>query len=200
MKKLSILLVTSLLIGSFCACTSTSVETSIESTPIVATAAPEQAVGPYSLEGMTADEIFDLCVAFAEVNNGDTVADFANRFTVEPTSVEYNFYQFTTDGTNEYNCITGVYPGIATNPDDTFLVQATSYVQVEMKIIDPEIARDLYDRAYQYSLDYGTATYDDRNEEGYWNCLAGGCFQELTVNGNVCDLLLQIPVTGRPEN
>ena len=152
----------------------------------------------YSLEDMTSEEIYNLLISFtADVNTGDTLDNYPNRFSVEPSSFYGYSYNFIT--TDASNYIYSVQVNVQTEMDGTITVNNSSYVYTTLYLNDYTTASDLYDLLYQhYYNSYGdTVQYvnDDRSGTS-WNSDIGYFSISMYVDdyGNY-QLQMQLPIT-----
>ena len=152
----------------------------------------------YSLEGMTSEEIYNLLISFtAGINTGDTLDNYSDRFSVEPSSI-YN-YNYSFDTTDASNYISTVQVNVQTEMDGTITVKDNSSVYTSLYLNDYTTASDLYDLLYQhYYNSYGdTVQYvDDVRSGTSWESVVEyfSIYMYANNDGNY-ELSVYLPIT-----
>lgn len=167
MKKILSILMSSALLLGLVGCNSANnnqqaVTNSTQGTEVTVTntTVPEYQV--YSLEGMSSEDIFNLLISFSkDINTGDTMENYVNRFSVEPCSNNGNSYMFW-HPENTSNCISNIICDAQIEMNNTITVKYDSKITISILINDYSIVSDLYDRLYQY-LCQNTPNQDNAN-------------------------------------
>ena len=163
----------------------------------------------YDLSGMSAEEMLNLFISFADVHTGDMITDYPSRFDVEPYStgngnISYTFYE------NNYNditnCILNVYVDTQIEMDNSITIEDNSRIQVNLKLEDYNLAAELYDIAYNYAVNNGN-TYEwadntDNREGTHWSSYVNYYVFSMDKNDNTNDYMitLTIPIVSNSQS
>ena len=168
----------------------------------------------YSLDGMSVTDIEDLLTRLSDVSTGDLLADYPNRFDVQPyRSVEQTCsYFFYVDNQNEgISYIQGISLSAQIEMDGTITViedrentnpaSYNSYIEVVMILTDYDTAVSLYDYADGLPLDY-TIHYAPTNRNRHdnrdgleWTSNVYGFIQRMNKVGDNYEVRLQLPIS-----
>ena len=195
MKKVIYILILSLLL---CSCSNETIETTtVETTePIIEETAVEtiEETEPtishvYSLEGMSAEEIYDELIALS-YNTGE--------FIVEPNEMSYaDTYYFDVEG----DSIDNIYVSI-----DVGDVEQFNYMEISFVLHDIDKTSEIYDMLFNYLIDYTNVQSDhivDNREGDNWRSYLyfywlGGYYYEYNIymdtleDGYLIDVVLPI--------
>lgn len=170
--------------------TNQNTEVALTETPIseTETTAPQYQV--YSLSGMSGEEISNLIISLSTgISTGDTMDNYADRFTVKPCPPPYSFssndfyyafwgsesvnYGIETSKPSVTDYIDGVSVSIQQEMDGTVTVNDYNFVEVYFVLSDYNTAADVYDHLYQYlcsNLDGGKDFQPTDNRTGtHWS-------------------------------
>ena len=195
MKKVIYILILSLLL---CSCSNETIETTVVETtePIIEETAVEtiEETEPtvshiYSLEGMSAEEIYDELIALS-YNTGE--------FIVEPNEMSYtDTYYFDVEG----DSIDNIYVSI-----DVGDVEQFNYMEISFVLHDIDKTSEIYDMLFNYLIDYTNVQSDhivDNREGDNWRSYLyfywlGGYYYEYNIymdtleDGYLIDVVLPI--------
>ena len=178
MRKVIYILILSLLL---CSCSNETIETTtVETTePIIEETAVEtiEETEPtishvYSLEGMSAEEIYDELIALT-YNTGE--------FIVEPNEMSYaDTYYFDVEG----DSIDNIYVSI-----DVGDVEQFNYMEISFVLHDIDKTSEIYDMLFNYLIDYTNVQSDhivDNREGDNWRSYLyfywlGGYYYEYNI-------------------
>ena len=195
MRKVIYILILSLLL---CSCSNETIETTVVETtePIIEETAVEtiEETEPtvshiYSLEGMSAEEIYDELIALS-YNTGE--------FIVEPNEMSYtDTYYFDVEG----DSIDNIYVSI-----DVGDVEQFNYMEISFVLHDIDKTSEIYDMLFNYLIDYTNVQSDhivDNREGDNWRSYLyfywlGGYYYEYNIymdtleDGYLIDVVLPI--------
>lgn len=139
----------------------------------------------YSLEGMSAEDIFSLLKSFTvDITTGSTLNDYPSRFGVEPFTSNVgngfdNCYWFF-GSENAYcenrpenltNYLGQVSVRVQNEMDGTITIMDYSCVNVILVLNDYNVASSLYDQIYNYLVQVKpTSNFTDHREGTTWGC------------------------------
>ena len=127
----------------------------------------EEGSVPIAMDGMSADEIVASLETYTYIYDGDTLADYGNRFELKPTGISYLtldfFYEDYEDGVTNIN-FNSVSLDEATGK---ITIGERSSVSVDIKIQDNELAKEVYDKMIEAYSAYDIFQ-DVRPEDNSW--------------------------------
>ena len=195
---------------------SNSQETSGEASGNVATT--KETVEIYSLEGMSAQEIFDLLLTFSsDISTGANLDNYSDRFSVKPNrdlpdaydssdgQIIYMFYsgRYYSDTCRDY-IQTITIENIERKADGTVVVSDRTCVTVDLFLSDRDTAAALFDLVYDYYCkQFPPNTFyskSDREGEKFWHAYANYNAGEIELWESMNDikglynLCIHIPV------
>lgn len=148
----------------------------------------------YDLSGMSAEEMLNLFISFADVHTGDMITDYPSRFDVEPESASNNSFNF--EYQNIANCINYVGVSAQIEMNDSITVEDHSCIRIGLSLDNYDLAAELYDLTYNYISNYDTINDEVDHREGtswysYFNNYE--LYMEKDSDNNY-ELTLQIPI------
>ncbi len=195
---------------------SNSQETSGEASGNVTTT--KETVEIYSLEGMSAQEIFDLLLTFSsDISTGSNLDNYSDRFSVKPNrdlpdaydssdgQIIYMFYsgRYYSDTCRDY-IQTITIENIERKADGTVVVSDQTCVTVDLFLSDRDTAAALFDLVYDYYCkQFPPNTFyskSDREGEKFWHAYANYNAGEIELWESMNDikglynLCIHIPV------
>ena len=195
---------------------SNSQETSGEASGNVTTT--KETVEIYSLEGMSAQEIFDLLLTFSsDISTGANLDNYSDRFSVKPNfdlpdaydssdgQIIYMFYsgRYYSDTCRDY-IQTITIENIERKADGTVVVSDRTCVTVDLFLSDRDTAAALFDLVYDYYCkQFPPNTFyskSDREGEKFWHAYANYNAGEIELWESMNDikglynLCIHIPV------
>ena len=195
---------------------SNSQETSGEASGNVTTT--KETVEIYSLEGMSAQEIFDLLLTFSsDISTGSNLDNYSDRFSVKPNfdlpdaydssdgQIIYMFYsgRYYSDTCRDY-IQTITIENIERKADGTVVVSDRTCVTVDLFLSDRDTAAALFDLVYDYYCkQFPPNTFyskSDREGEKFWHAYANYNAGEIELWESMNDikglynLCIHIPV------
>ena len=195
---------------------SNSQETSGEASGNVTTT--KETVEIYSLEGMSAQEIFDLLLTFSsDISTGANLDNYSDRFSVKPNrdlpdaydssdgQIIYMFYsgRYYSDTCRDY-IQTITIENIERKADGTVVVSDQTCVTVDLFLSDRDTAAALFDLVYDYYCkQFPPNTFyskSDREGEKFWHAYANYNAGEIEIWESMNDikglynLCIHIPV------
>ena len=195
---------------------SNSQETSGEASGNVTTT--KETVEIYSLEGMSAQEIFDLLLTFsADISTGSNLDNYSDRFSVKPNfdlpdaydsseeliNYSFNSGRYYSDTCRDY-IQTITIENIERKADGTVVVSDQTCVTVDLFLSDRDTAAALFDLVYDYYCkQFPPNTFyskSDREGEKFWHAYANYNAGEIELWESMNDikglynLCIHIPV------
>ena len=146
----------------------------------------KESIEIYSLDGMSAQEIFDLVLTFSsDISTGDNLENYSDRFSATPEFIsvpevgepepdfDYGFYsgRYYSDNCRDYIQTVSI-ENVERKADGTVIVTEKSYVQVDLYLSDRDTASELLDLCYEYLCaqfppDSYTTVYS-KESENHW--------------------------------
>lgn len=179
----------------------TTTESSVEiteTTTVETTTVTETTMDPtvYSLEGMSAEEIYDECMMiFDTVMNspGKTIDEYYDSFKAVSQDKDFPSFSFSRES---IDCIYGISSrrGLILQPDDTVAFEATGdsplwvWVTVNLSINDFEKAKELYDLLSTTYIVTKSTQEDDCWETYGENPQGPFCFLSMKYNGSAYEI------------
>ena len=132
---------------------------------------------PYSIEGMTADEVADHLYMLRQIKNGDPASAYPDRFKAVPRNMDANKHVYLFKSAGYTNLIDSITVNNVDEDNGSFVLNPDSTVTVKLETTDKEFADALYKRLKETMVEYsqgdinGVAVSDD-SEEGRdtWHC------------------------------
>ena len=132
---------------------------------------------PYSIEGMTADEVADHLYMLRQIKNGDPASAYPDRFKAVPRNMDANKHIYLFKSAGYTNLIDSIAVNNVDEDNGLFVLNPDSTVTVKLETTDKEFADALYKRLKETMVEYsqgdinGVAVSDD-SEEGRdtWHC------------------------------
>ncbi len=132
---------------------------------------------PYSIEGMTADEVADHLYMLRQIKNGDPASAYPDRFKAVPRNMDANKHIYLFKSAGFTNNISSIAVNEVDEDNGSFVLNPDSTVTVKLHTTDKEFADALYKRLKETMVEYSQgdingATVSDDSEEGRdtWHC------------------------------
>lgn len=132
---------------------------------------------PYSIEGMTADEVADHLYMLRQIKNGDPASAYPDRFKAVPRNMDANKHIYLFKNAGFTNNISSIAVNEVDEDNGSFVLNPDSTVTVKLHTTDKEFADALYKRLKETMVEYSQgdingATVSDDSEEGRdtWHC------------------------------
>lgn len=161
----------------------------------------------YDLSGMSAEEMLNLFISFADIHTGDMITDYPSRFDVEPYStgngnISYNFYEVNYNDIT--NCILTVFVDTQIEMDNSITIEDNSRIQINLKLEDYNLAAELYDLAYNYAVNNGNiyewADNTDNREGTHWSSYVNYYVFTMDKNDNTNDYMITLTIPIELDN
>ena len=132
---------------------------------------------PYSIEGMSADEVADHLYMLRQIKNGDPASAYPDRFKAVPRNMDANKHVYLFKSAGYTNLIDSIAVNNVDEDNGSFVLNPDSTVTVKLETTDKEFADALYKRLKETMVEYsqgdinGVGVSDD-SEEGRdtWHC------------------------------